>query len=39
VPNNCWNVTGIDPGLSLHDFSALMSPIVQKLPRFSMQIA
>ena len=32
-------MTGIEPGLSLHDFSALISPIVSFEPLVSMQIA
>jgi hypothetical protein len=32
-------VTAIEPGLSLHERNALMSPTVSSDPRFSMQIA
>jgi hypothetical protein len=39
LPKSCSNVTGIAPGLSLHDLSALMSPIVSKEPFLSMQTA
>jgi hypothetical protein len=39
VPNSCWKVTGIEPGLSLQARSALMSPIVSYDPFFSRQIA
>ena len=31
-------MTGIEPGLSLHDFSALISPTVSFDPLVSMQI-
>jgi hypothetical protein len=39
LPNKSSNVTGIEPGLTWHDRSALMSPIVSLEPRVSTQIA
>ena len=36
-PKSCSNVSRIEPGLSLHDLSALMSPTVSHDPRLSRQ--
>jgi hypothetical protein len=39
APRRSPRVTWIDPGFSLHDLSALMSPMVSREPSVSMQIA